>query len=270
MDERPEDYNVKIFFIEPLSSISVVIDALINIEYEVYMVQEKDKEKLAKVFNVKDRNVIFFCITNQLDLPKWLKYVRFIQNYRQLNVQIGVFAYDHIRLESKLLFLEQNIPVIQFSDLRENTLTVLKRILLIFEARGKRKHIRTKTFGISEAFFCIPNLREPIRGRISYISSQAFFCELDPMYKLYFRSGSFFQEVVLILKGMKVKVSAKLVGFTEGSTPVYLFKLYTSKVVNNQVLLSSQLAKEIKNKIYNFIKSCLTDGIKEKLSKIKI
>ena len=60
MEQRLEDCNVKIFFIEPLSSISIVIDALINIEYEVYVVGEKDKEKLIKLLSPKDRNVIFF------------------------------------------------------------------------------------------------------------------------------------------------------------------------------------------------------------------
>ena len=121
--------SVKIYFIEPIHLISVVIDTLIKLNFEAYSIEGVYKDKLLSILKANARNVIYICVLGDTSVDEWLDYIDKLQGIEQSRIQVGAFIFNKMPLELRTQFLERGIATIPFENLKYNTLETLKKIL---------------------------------------------------------------------------------------------------------------------------------------------
>jgi diguanylate cyclase (GGDEF)-like protein len=263
-EREPEDYTVKIYFIEPLQSISVVIDTLIRMEFECYSLSHSDMNKVPGILERNTRHVFFLCVTHSSEEAKALKFITQLQTYSGYKIQTGVFVHNRMDLEVRKKFLEQNAAVIQFSDIQENTLSVLKRILFFFEAKGKRGNIRVEASRDSDALF-IFGQNQVVKTRLVNLSVNAFACRIDKKDMFRFTEGTTYGNILLVLKGIRVQVAGKITGYDRQDPFTAVVQILSAISDNNKVHYTEHLSVDLKNKIYNYIKIALKDQLQARL-----
>ncbi|MBN2442114.1 MAG: GGDEF domain-containing response regulator [Spirochaetales bacterium] len=261
--------NVRIYFIEPLELISIVIDTLVKMGFESYQVDSIDKTKLLKVLDKNDRNVIFICISNQNQLNDWLEYIAKIELLHGFTIQVGVFVYSRIEPYYSTKFLERNIAVIKFSDIQADTLSVLKKILFYFEAHGRRGFVRVEAVDDSTALFTIESERKVIGARIITFSEQFFTCYFEKKDLHHIVQGRYFIKVMLRLKGIMVQISTKVLSTKKGDPQYCVMQICSALYKNKKVTFTNGLNKETKDKLHRYIRFCLKENIKKKLNMVQ-
>ncbi|MBN2535188.1 MAG: response regulator [Spirochaetales bacterium] len=260
---------VRIFFIEPLELISVVIDTLVKMGFESYQVDEKDKLKLLRILEKDARNVIFICISSQNEIDTWFDYIMKIEQMRDYMIQVGAFVYSRMDQQYGRRFLEKNIALIKFSDLQQNTLAVLKKILFYFEARGRRNYVRVDAVDDSQVFFTIEGERKVIKAKVLNISEQIFTCHFSKTDIHLLIPGRYFLKVLLRLKGIVIHISAKVLASKKDNPLIWIIQIYSALYKNNKVSFTTALNKETKDKLHRYIRFCLKENIKQKLNQVQ-
>jgi hypothetical protein len=264
--DKDQVYTVKIYFVSPIDLISVVINTLIEMEYEAYTVNDAERDDLLKVLPENVRSVVFFCLRSKMESDHWLKYAEKIKQIQDTHILIGAFSYDNMEQETKNKFLEQNISVIEFSDIQKNTVNVMKNILMYFDAKGKRGYIRTKAYGTAEAYFYMKNRSDPILAKVIDISAFAFSCEVDEMEKFYFTKNTYFSEVLFVLSGIRIRSAVKVLGFNKDKKTTIILKFCTARMDGGRLIYEESIVPEINRKIHDYIRKCLKDEISLKFS----
>lgn len=258
--------SVKIYFINPISLLSVITDTLIKLEFETYSVDKGDKDKLVSILDNNIRNVLFICILNEIEMEYWIDFIDKAFKIKETFIQIGAFVYNTISIDDKLSLLERGIPVIPISEIRMNTIDVMKRILFYFEAKGKRKYIRARAFGKTEVFFDMEDTHKTVKGTIIDISAYAFSCQIMTMYAPFFTVGDICDNVLLVLKGSRVRTSVKLIGISKLNPEIYVFKYQRENVIDKKTVHQEGLSSTDKNKIHHYIQLCLKVDLKRQLN----
>ena len=258
-------YTVKIYFIKPIDLISVVVNTLIEMEYETYTVSEFDAEKLPRILPEDQRNVLFICVTSRQEAQKWLEYAESLRDEPPSQVQIGVFAFTHMDNALRDKFLMNQISVTPFDQLKQNTLGVLRTILQIFECRGQRQYIRVKAQGHSEALISISGRDQPIKGTIIDLSTSAFVCDVPETYHHYFEAGQYIREILLVLRGIRIRTAAKFLGYSQEKKNHFIMKFCTLSMKDGRFDYQEQIARETKQKLCNYIRTCLKTSLTERL-----
>jgi hypothetical protein len=142
--------TVKVYFVDPLESMAVVTSVLIKLNFEVYSVREGDVYRLVPILKSHSRNVVYFCLSSDTHAAKWLAYIDMLASYIPTRIQFGVFISPSISQAAALAFLNHGVATIDLARLKTNTLETLKKILLYFEAREKRKFVRAPAVGICQ------------------------------------------------------------------------------------------------------------------------
>ena len=266
--KKDQVFSVKIYFINPINLLSVITDTLIRLEFETYSVDSKDRLKLVSVLDKNIRNVLFICVLNEQEIAFWLDYIDKLFRIKNTFIQTGVFVYNSIELVKKLLFLERGIPVIPFSEIRMKTLDVMKKILFYFEAKGKRKYIKTRTTGKVEVFFDIKDTHKQIKGKVIEISAYAFSCRIHLMYIHFFSIGEVFHNIVLVLQGSRVRTSVKLIGVSKKNPEIYVFKYKRGDIVNEKMVNNTGLSNQDKEKVHKYIRLCLKINLKKHFDEV--
>lgn len=269
--KREDVHSVKIYFVKPIDLINVFINTMIEMEYETYIIGEYDQEKLLKILPTDLRNIVFLCVSNEYDAPKWLEYITMLKEVSNSTIQIGAFAYTSMEPEIKKRFLYNLVSVTPFAELRTNPIEVFKKIFQAFDARGNRRHIRVVPRDLSEAFIMVQNRNDPVKGKIVDLSASAFACEIDKLYHEHFlEPGIFFQNIILHIRGVRIRTAAKLLGFSEANKNVFIFKYYGTELKDGKMTYSEKVPQEVKQKIHKYITSCLREELKEKMAKVKL
>jgi hypothetical protein len=158
------------------------------------------------------------------------------------------------------------ITVTVFSDLKEKTLEVLTQILQVFEAKGSRRYVRAKAQGISQAFITVKGRPDVIKGNVIEVSAFACLIEIEPRYRDYFQPGTFVPEVLLSLKGIRIRLAAKFLGFSRQNERVLLFRYFGLELKDGKMSYTQAISRETKQKFHKYISSCLRDDLKERLA----
>lgn len=262
--EMVQSSGVKVYFINPIDSIYVVINTLVEIEYEAYTINETEKYKLLKILKENDRNVIFICIQNVMSVTSWIDYIDKLKKIEGTVVQVGAFVYDRMNNIIRDRFLRENVAVINFGEIKKNTFNIMKKIMIFFEAMGKRPYITTNAYGPSEVYFYIKNREKPIVGKIQDISAYALTCHIEPTFKPYFGPGTYYDEAVLILKGSRIKTGLSVVGFSRDDPNKYMLKFCTTRIYGKNMACFVSITPEMSHKLHEYIRWCLKEGLRNK------
>jgi hypothetical protein len=268
--KREDVHTVKIYFIKPIDLINVVINTLIGMEYETYTIDENEMEKLLRILAEDLRSIVFICVANRQDVVKSLEYIEKLKAVEKTAIQVGAFAYSAMDPAVKQKFLFNLATVTTFSDLKENTVGTLRTILQAFDARGNRKFIRVKARGTSEAFIMRKGRVDPIKGKIIDISAFAFACEIDPISHEYFQPGCLLSDILLSIKGIRIRTAAKLLGFSEKNRNIHIFRYFGTEIKDGKTVMTEKVPLETKQKLHRYISSCLKDDLKDKLAKVRL
>jgi hypothetical protein len=257
--------SVQIYFIDPIDDISIIINSLISMEYEAYTINDYDKLMLLKLLEENQRNVVFICIKHKPEIDIWFEYVKSIKKNQNSFTQICAFVFDRMDKFARNKFLMEGVAVIEFSDILKNPLEIMKKILLFFEAKGKRPYIKTETYGVCDAFFNFPNLKDPIIGKIKNISAFAFTCEIQPVNTRHFEVGMYLADVLLVLNGKRLKTALKIIGYNKDKPYIFMFKFCTQSSIDKGGLFIDQVSAETKKKVHEYLRWCLKEKITIKL-----
>ena len=168
--------------------------------------------------------------------------------------------------ELKKSFLLNQISVTPFSQLKENTLAVLRTILRVFEARGQRRYIRVQAKGHSEALINVKGKEQPIKGSIKDLSTSAFICDVPEIYHHHFRVGQYLEEVLLVLRGMRIRTAVKIVGYSKNKKNEFILKYCSLNMKGGRIQYEELLGRERKQKLCGYIRSCLREELTMRLS----
>ena len=266
--KREEVQSVKVYFIEPVHFISVILNTLVELEYETYVINEFNKLKLLKILNDDIRNVIFLCISKKSDVDKYIDYIELVKSLESTHILFGAFVFNNMEYSDKEKLLLNNVSVTPYSEVSSNTLKVFQTILKIFEAKGQRKHIRVKAKELCDAFITLKGREKPLQVKIMELSTAAFSCEIEEDYHAFFTVGENYQEILLSLKGIRARTSGKLLGFSKDNKNMYIFKHTLLNIQNNKMVFMDKIRKEAKQKIHAYIKACLKEDITERINAV--
>ena len=97
--------------------------------------------------------------------------------------------------------------------------------------------------------------------------------------------GTIYPEVLLALKGIRVRTAARLLGFSKDNKDIFIFKYNSHKMKDNKIIIIDSVSYEakqkfnsymkqkfnsyMKQKFNSYIKCCLRDDMNEKLAEVK-
>jgi hypothetical protein len=257
--------TVKVYFVQPLESIAVVMNVLIKLNFEVYSVPLDDVYRLVPILKAHPRNVVYFCVNSDADAAQWLAYIDMLASYTPTHIQFGIFISATIAKAATLAFLNHGVATIDLSRLQSNALETLRKILLYFEAREKRKFVRARSFGICQVLFKMKNLQDAVKTDLVEISIRAFSVQVQADDKVFFNAGHYIQDVTVLLRGKRLRLSARFMGFDRQSPEKGIFLIYFPNIESGKVEFHQQLPKEVRNAIYDYIQIALREDIKRQL-----
>ena len=124
---------------------------------------------------------------------------------------------------------------------------------------------------LSEAFIMVQNRNDPVKGKIVDLSAAAFGCEIDQLNHEHFvKPGIFFHDILLHIRGVRIRTAAKLLGFSKANKNVFIFRYYGTELKDGKITYSEKVPQEVKQKIHKYITYCLREDLKEKLAKVKL
>lgn len=265
IQQAAPESGVKVYFIDPIKSISLVLDVLINLNFEVYSVPEADIYRLASLLRKNPRSIVYFCLLSEVHKEFLLKYIDMLQKNPSTLVQFGVFVSPNIGPQSRRAFLNRGVATIDLYQFQTEPLNTLKKILLFFEAREKRKFVKAKAFGVCKAFFKLKNLNREIMADLLELSIQAFSCKLSESDRAFFSIRQCFEDVSLHLRGKQLKLAACFMGFEQNDPSHAIFLLSYPYHISGQIEYHRQLPKEIRKALYDFILLALKEDLHRQL-----
>jgi hypothetical protein len=268
--KREEVFSVKIYFVKPVDLIAVVINTLLELEYETYVVSEAESEALLRILGDNQRSIVFLSVSNRQEAAKWVQYGRRAQRIKGagggLPVQVGAFVYSNMGADERQMFLACEIPAISFSSLRENTVRTLHKVLSAFDARGARGSVRVRTRGQCVAFVTIKGASGPASCKVTEISAYAMLCEVERSMRQHFAVGMYFADVVLALRGMHIRTAAMVLGFSKENSDVFVLRFCGTEIRDGRTVYSEAIPVENRRKIHSYIRTCLKEQIDERLA----
>jgi len=208
------------------------------------------------------------CLLSSNDAAQWLPYVDMLQKTHASQIQFGVFVSPIIDRPASMAFLKRGVATIDLALLKSNALETVKKILLYFEAREKRKFVRAHAVGACQAHFQFKNLQDSIKGELVEISIRAFSAKLEVNDKVFFNHGEYVPEVTIILRGKRVRIAARFMGFDRGSPETAVFLIGYPSGESGKLVYHQQVPKEVRNAIYEYIEYYLREDIKVRLASL--
>lgn len=254
------DERVKIYFLQAVPVVTILINALNELEFETYSLSEQYSERLIPIICEDPKALVFICIRNTRELPRWFQFIDTVNEKKAGQVQFGILASDTIPQETRNAILSKQIPVITFMLIQQQPLQVVKLILRSYEAEKGRKRITVQARGIREMTIPRRGL-QPIRGQVVTISSFAFSSEIEPGYIPSLKTGEYYPEVILSMKGIRIQSAAKLLGFNKKREQEYIFKFSGVQIVDGKFTYQEKATRDTTHKIHDYVKIRLKEEL---------
>jgi len=231
----------KIFFLYPTVAVqNKVITELIQQEYEVYIV--KNKDTLRKVLREYKGSVVFVDINEHMKETEWENWITAVKNAPDTkDTYIGIVtANDDEKIKRKYLL---TIKVCGYTVLKfdlDKAIIHLIEILQAVNAKGRRKFIRATITKNQNATLNMAVNGAFVKGQIKDISVVGFSCTLDGNPDI--SKNTLFKDIQVKLLSSILKVEAIVFGTrTEGYEKIYV------------LLFTQRIDPDVRIKIRNFI-----------------
>ncbi len=237
----------KVLFLYPHSVVSgQMIDLLIQSEFEVATLNDHQKA-MQLIHNFTD-SILFINIEDHLKEDEWEVMVRnIIQGFSKHRTAVGIMVYnsDSALAQKYLIDIGVQCGFIQLKlGLMDSTKIVMKA-LMANEAKGDRKYVRVKC-PVGKTSINIKDVTGSIRGTLLDVSSAGFACTLDRFAE----TGTEFIDMQVSLRGAILHAGGKVMGRRSQDTGEEIY-----------VILFTDISRETKGKIYQFIRKTLQTEI---------
>jgi hypothetical protein len=256
----------KFYFISPVDILNQLIDSLIRLEFETYIINGDNKFKIFNVLDKQSQHIIFISLRNRKEALEWLEITSNVVQSTNLRIKLGAFVYSHITDDLKDDFQKNGIEIIPLSRISGNAIYVVKEIVPLFNAYNRRRYIRAKADGTCLALLQKRNKDRTIRAEIIDISSHTFSCRIDPKDEGFLKD-KLYRDVFLSLRGMQLQVSARLLDHRdEGPMRTYLFAICGDGRETARKGTSQKIPSFIRKRLFSFIKNFLSTYIRQRLA----
>jgi hypothetical protein len=219
-----------IFFVHPSAFVqNVIIEELVQQEYEVYVV--KDETKLQKILKNHTNSIIFASIDETLSAAKWEAWIRQIMGEQATRrVDVGILSNTNSD-DARHLYIDTLKVSCGFIHVKTDKTKVVEALLITLkaaEAKGRRKYIRVDTRDEKMTTINLPSKSGFVTGEIRDISVVGLACTFPEDPEL--SKNALFPDIQIKLQGVLIKAEGIVFGFRmDGPDKVYVF-LFTSKV----------------------------------------
>ncbi|MDR2702497.1 MAG: PilZ domain-containing protein [Spirochaetaceae bacterium] len=219
-----------IFFVHPSAFVqNVIIEELVQQEYEVYIV--KDETKLQKILKNHTNSIVLASIDETLSAAKWEAWIRQIMGEQATrDVDVGILSSTNSDDARRLYIntLKVSCGFIHVKTDKTKVVDVLLAMLKAADAKGRRKYIRADTRDEKMTTINLPTKNGFVTGEIRDISVVGLACTFPEDPELV--KNELFPNIQIKLQGVLIKAEGIVFGFRmDGPDKVYVF-LFTAKV----------------------------------------
>lgn len=256
MGEEREFENKKVFFVCPPSIVQEeMVLLLINMEFEIYMLNDPDHVRRA--MKLWPDSVFFFNIDEKMNKDQWERFILDLQGrFSDQRCLFGVLSYEKNPALVQHYLMELNLPCgfIQVNQNLKESTGIIAKTLEANEVRGRRKFIR---YIMRPNKFQKMNLScngKIVHGELRDISAAAMVVSLDdqPCSK---EKGAPIDDIQLNLSGKRVKASGALFGSRQqpGQESLYIIsfnqKLGLKPISDIRMFIHKSLQKEMEEQM---------------------
>ncbi|MCL2139320.1 MAG: pilus assembly protein PilZ [Treponema sp.] len=223
----------KIFFLYPTVVVqNRIVSELVQQEYEVYIV--KDKDSLRRVLRKYPGSLLFIDINEQMAENEWETWINNLMKASDTkSILVGIVTANdnepikqkylssaNIRCGYTVLKYELDKAIVQIIDILQST-----------EAKGRRKYIRASTGKESNATLNLPLNGMFVKGKIKDISVVGMSCTLEGDPDI--AKNALFKDIQIRLQSSLLKAEGLVFGSRmEGKETVYVI-LFTQRIDPN-------------------------------------
>ena len=244
----------KVFFIYPHSVIqNELIQELVDREYEVYFIN--DHKKVESICEYYTSPILFINIDEGLEEEQWEKQIRsLMETTGTAHAKIGILTYNENTQLAQKYLMDLMVPC-GFIKLKlgiNDSTNIIIKTLEANEVKGKRKYIRTRC-NPNEASLNVSINNNLHSGHVVDISSVGMAIIFDNDVEI--KKNSYIKDIQLRLRGVLIRVSAVIVGYSdvEGKKTLYV------------LLFDKNVTTDIKSKLRSFISRTLQHEMEKKL-----
>jgi hypothetical protein len=228
-DSPTDIIGKKIFFLYPTVVVqNRIITELVQQEYEVYVV--KNKDTLRRVLREYPDSVVFVDINEQLKESEWEAWITAVKQAPDTKTtSIGVVtANDDEKLKRKYLL---TLKVCGYTELKfdlDKAITHIMEILQSINAKGRRKYIRANTAKDSNTTINMHVNGAFVNGQIKDVSVVGISCTLEGNPDI--TKNTLFKDIQIKLQTTLLKVEGIIFGSRmDGPEKVYVL-LFTQRI----------------------------------------
>jgi hypothetical protein len=219
-----------IFFVHPSAFVqNVILDELIQQEYEVYII--KDETKLQKILKNHTNSLVFASIEETLPPPKWEAWIRQIMGDQATRgIGIGILSSTNNE-DARHLYIDTLKVSCGFIHVKVDKGKVIEAMMATLkaaDAKGRRKYLRADTRDEKMTTINLATKNGFITGEIRDMSVVGLACTFPEDPQLV--KNELFPDIQIKLQGVLIKAEGIVFGFRmDGQDKVYVF-LFTPKV----------------------------------------
>ena len=220
----------KVFFLYPTAVVeNRVISELIQQEYEVYIV--KDKDTLKRALKKYPDSVLFIDINEHMAQNEWDSWIsELMDNPETKDISIGVVTANDDELVKRKYLLVAKVAcgyTVVKSDL-DKAIGHIFEVLQAADAKGRRKFIRATTGGETNTTVNLPLNGTFVNGQIKDISVVGVSCTLDNDPDIV--KNTLLKDIQVKLQGSLLKAEGIVFGSRmDGKEKVYVI-LFTQRI----------------------------------------
>ncbi|MDR2923945.1 MAG: PilZ domain-containing protein [Treponema sp.] len=228
-DNPTDTTGKKVFFLYPTVVVqNKIIAELVQQEYEVYIIKNKDSIK--QVLKEYPDSIVFVDINEQMTEAEWEAWITNVKNTPETrNVSLGIVtANDDEQIKRKYLLTIKVCAYIVLKFDLDKTIVHIIEILQGADAKGRRKYLRTTTANDSNTTLNLPLNGMFIKGQIKDISVVGISCTLNGNPEIH--KNTLFKDIQVKLQTSLLKVEGIIIGSrSDGINRIYVL-LFTQRI----------------------------------------
>jgi hypothetical protein len=220
----------KVFFLYPTAVIqNRIIPELIQQEFEVYIV--KDKDALRRILKKYPDSIVFIDINEHMSEKEWETWINSIMKAPETtNVSIGIVTANDDELIKRKYLLTVKVAcgyTVLKTDL-EKSIAHIFEVLQTVDAKGRRKFIRATTGNETNTTVNLPMHGMFVKGQIKDISVVGISCTLEGNPDI--PKNTLFKDIQVKLQTNILKAEGIIFGSRmDGKEKIYVL-LFTQRI----------------------------------------